>query len=64
MFSSLNEQTGRADVAQMPDLIHVVGQCFQIFGEMIVRVGEDKDPQRFAIHLRSFLPIRRGITIL
>ena len=34
----------------MPIFVHVVGQCFEIFREVIMRVGENEDPQRFAIH--------------
>jgi hypothetical protein len=45
-----NEQAGRAEVAEMPDFIDVVCQCFEVFREVIMRIGENKDPQRFAIH--------------
>jgi len=44
----------------MPDFVHIVGQCFQIFGEVIVRVCEDKDSQRFAIHGGLFIEQTRN----
>jgi len=58
-----DEQTRLTDISEMPDLIDIICQCFEIFGEMIVRVGEDEDAQRFAIH-EGLLSIGRGITIL
>ena len=48
-----NDQTGFANVTQMPDLIHIVGECFEIVWEVIVRVSQNEDPQRFAIHPRA-----------
>ena len=40
-----NEQTGRTNVAQMPDFIHIIRQGLEIVREMIMRVGQDEDSQ-------------------
>jgi hypothetical protein len=50
-----NEQTGRAEIAQVPDLIDVVRQRLKVFWKTIMRVGEDKDSQGFGVHLAGIL---------
>jgi hypothetical protein len=49
-----NEQTGRTKITEMPDFIHIVCQALEIFREVIMGIGEDKDSQRSGIHGRSF----------
>ena len=58
MLSSLTSRLGAQTSPEVPDFIHVVRQRLEIFREMIVRVGEDKNPQRFRIHSAVILNVR------
>src|SRR5690348_15795079 len=48
-----NDETWRANVTEMPDLIRTFGERFEILGQMVVRISEDKDPQRLRFHCNS-----------
>ena len=45
-----NDETWRADITEMPDLIRTFSEGFEILGKMVVRISEDKDPQRLRFH--------------
>ena len=47
----VQEQTGRADIAEMPDFVCAFRQRRKVVGEMIVRIGENKNPERLRRHL-------------
>ena len=36
-----------ADVSEMPDFVRIFGHLLHLFRQMIVRVGQDKNAQRF-----------------
>jgi hypothetical protein len=38
------EQAGRANIAEMPDFVCAFRQCLKVVREMIVRIGENKNP--------------------
>ena len=42
-----HDQMRRADIAQVPDFICTLGERLEIFGQMIVRIGEDEDAELF-----------------
>ena len=46
----VQEQTGRADIAEMPDFVCAFRQRRKVVGEMIVRIGENKNPERLCRH--------------
>ena len=48
-FASTPRAAWRANIAEMPDFIRVLGQASSRRRQMIVRVGQDKDAQRYAI---------------
>ena len=41
-----NEQARRAKVTEMPDLVRAVNQSLEIFRQMIMGIGEDKNAKR------------------
>ncbi|MEY2562342.1 MAG: hypothetical protein QOH88_535 [Verrucomicrobiota bacterium] len=47
------EKTRIAHIAEMPDLVASFRQRFEISGEMIMRVGQDKNAQRYRHSLSS-----------
>lgn len=45
-LTQLFENRRRADIAQVPDFIRVRGQLRRVWREVIVRIGENKNPER------------------